>query len=123
MHDPVIRPIAPASRAAIREWDRRAIEEYGIPGILLMENAALGCERVLLGLIQSEPERCRPPFRIVCGPGNNGGDGLALARHLHNRGFAVSVLLVEPRSRVRPGSDAAVNLRIVERMGLDIRDP
>jgi NAD(P)H-hydrate epimerase len=114
--------VPPATRAQIRDWDRRAIEEYGIPGIVLMENAALGCERVLLEILAADP-RCAPPYRIICGPGNNGGDGLALARHLHNRRLDVSIHLVEPRARVRAGSDAATNLRIAERMALPITEP
>ena len=114
---------APVSRQTVRSWDRRAGEVYGVPGIVLMENAALGCDRVIGGLLESEPRRFAPPFRIVCGPGNNGGDGLALARHLRIRGLGLSIHLVEPRARVKPGSDAAVNLAIAERMGLEIHEP
>src|SRR5688572_16315598 len=110
------------SRDTIRSWDRRALDEYGIPGIILMENAARGSADLLSALRASEPERFGPPYRVVCGPGNNGGDGLALARHLHNRSLAVTIHLVEARSRIAPDSDAGLNLRIVERMGLDLRD-
>jgi len=113
----------PLSRASVRELDRRAIEEYGIPGIILMENAALGCDRILAEIRAADPARFGPPYRIACGPGNNGGDGFALARHLHNRGLAVEVHLVEPRGRIRTGSDAEVNFRIIERMGIPIREP
>ena len=116
-------PPPPASREAIREWDRRAAAEYGLPGVVLMENAALGSALLFLWLRQVEPERFLPPCRILCGPGNNGGDGLALARQLHNRGVEVSLHLVEPRSRINPASDAGLNLHVVERMGLDIREP
>ncbi len=115
-------PPRPLSRAAIRDLDRRAVEEFGIPGIVLMENAALGCDRVLAE-IGAADRRFAPPWRIVCGPGNNGGDGLALARHLHNRGHAVAIHLVQPKDRVKPGSDAATNLAIVERMRLPIIEP
>ena len=112
-----------APRDRIRDLDRRAIEEYGIPGIVLMENAARGSAEALDELLASRPRSCPPPYRIICGRGANGGDGFALARHLHNRGQAVSLVLAEPRSRTRPDSDAGINLRIVERMGLDLREP
>ena len=113
----------PLSRQAIRSLDLRAINELGIPGIVLMENAALGCDRVLEGLRACGPGLWCPPYRIICGPGNNGGDGFALARHLHNRGLEATIHLAEPRSRLRPGSDGAVNLGILERMGLEIHEP
>ena len=103
----------PQSRETIRSWDRRAIEEYGIPGIVLMENAARGCADLLLELSGREPDLV-PPYTIICGPGNNGGDGFALARHLHNRSRDVVIHLVEPRSRVRCSSDAGTNLEIVD---------
>jgi NAD(P)H-hydrate epimerase len=113
----------PLPRAAIRELDRRAIEEYGIPGIVLMENAAMGCDRVLSEIRDADPSRFGPPYVIFCGPGNNGGDGFALARHLRNRGLAVEVRLIEPRGRVRAGSDAAVNLAVIDRMGIPVIEP
>jgi hydroxyethylthiazole kinase-like uncharacterized protein yjeF len=113
----------PLPRAAIRELDRRAIEEFGIPGIVLMENAALGCDRILAEIRAADPGRFGPPYRIFCGTGSNGGDGFALARHLRNRGLAVEVRLVESRDRVRPGSDAAVNLAVIDRMGIPVIEP
>lgn len=111
---------AAVDRATVRGWDRRAIEEFGIPGIVLMENAALGCLRVLEELA---PAELGPPYTVICGPGNNGGDGLALARHLHNRGLPVSIHLVEDASRIDPASDAGINLRIVQRMKVPLREP
>ncbi len=67
------------SRAQVREIDRRATAEYGIPGIVLMENAGRGCAELLIEL---NPKRY--PIAIYCGPGNNGGDGFVIARHLYN---------------------------------------
>src|SRR5438045_248871 len=72
------------TRAQVRELDRRAIEEYGVPGVVLMENAGRGAAEVLMRL---NPEG-RPVF-VVCGKGNNGGDGLVIARHLDNHGYRV----------------------------------
>jgi NAD(P)H-hydrate epimerase len=74
------------TRAQVRELDRRAMDEYGIPGIVLMENAGRGCAELLMRL---NPEK--KPTVILCGPGNNGGDGFVMARHLDNHGWPVMV--------------------------------
>lgn len=97
--------------------DRRAIEEFGVPGVVLMENAALGVVAVALDMLRlAAPGR---PVVILCGGGNNGGDGLAVARHLHNRGHDVRVgLCVDPSSYK---GDALVNWRIVEATGIAAR--
>jgi NAD(P)H-hydrate epimerase len=101
--------MTPLTRAQVREIDRRAIEDFGVPGVVLMENAGRGAAEVLLGL------GARGPVVICCGKGNNGGDGFVIARHLDNRHIAVRVLLF-----ARPESltgDAAVNFHILERAG------
>jgi len=115
--------IPPVSRETIRSWDHRALLEYGIPGIILMENAARGAADLLCLLRASAPARFGPPYQVMCGTGNNGGDGMALARHLENRSLPVTVHLAEPRSQIRPETDAGINLRILERMGVDLREP
>jgi NAD(P)H-hydrate epimerase len=103
------------SRASVRDVDRLAVEQYGIPSIVLMENAALHLAEVALDLAdEDEP----PRILVVCGPGNNGGDGLAAARHLSNAGAHVQVLLSGPADRYT--GDAAINLGIVQRMGLPL---
>lgn len=104
----------------IREWDRRAIEEYGIPGIVLMENAGEGAARIISGLSTKD---CPPPFVILCGPGNNGGDGYVVARHLSNSGFEVEVYLCFDPDRLDSGSDAGVNLVAIRKMGIPIHSP
>jgi NAD(P)H-hydrate epimerase len=78
------------SRAEVRELDRRAIEEFGVPGIVLMENAGRGATELLMRL-----NPVRKPVTILCGPGNNGGDGFVMARHLDNHGWPVRVFLFE----------------------------
>lgn len=103
------------SREAVREVDRLAVERYGMPSVVLMENAALG----LAGVAGAMLDAVRTNRAIIlAGPGNNGGDGFALARHLHNAGREVSVLVSTDPGRYT--GDAATNLRIVERMGLEI---
>lgn len=93
------------SRDQVRELDRRAIQEYGVPGVVLMENAGRGVAELFLEL---DPERRR--VLILCGPGNNGGDGFVIARHLQNHGFEVDVLLFGSIDRLSP--DAKVNGQI-----------
>jgi NAD(P)H-hydrate epimerase len=89
------------TRAQVRELDRRAIEEFGVPGIVLMENAGRGAAEVLMRL---NPERKR--VMIFCGKGNNGGDGFVISRHLDNHGWPVDVIQCAPR--VELTGDAAV---------------
>lgn len=100
------------SRAEVREVDRRAIEDYGVPGVVLMENAGAGTARLLESL------GVGGPVAVACGKGNNGGDGFVIARHLDLAGHAVRLLLACRPEEVR--GDAAVNLRIAERSGLTI---
>lgn len=100
------------TRAEVREVDRLAIEEYGLPGILLMENAGANTARLLESL------RIEGSVALACGPGNNGGDGFVIARHLDAAGHAVRLLLACAADRCR--GDAALNLRVAERAGLPI---
>jgi NAD(P)H-hydrate epimerase len=102
--------LRPLSREEVREVDRRAIEEYGVAGIVLMENAGRGAAELLL------TREIRGPVVICCGKGNNGGDGFVIARHLDLAGIEVRLLLfAEPDSLQ---GDAAENYRIVVRSGL-----
>ena len=99
------------TRAQVREVDRRAIEEYGIPGIVLMENAAKNAATIILDVVKPTGA-----VAIVCGRGNNGGDGFAIARHLSNAGLAVELF-----PGCDPGlltGDAATNHHIAWKMGL-----
>ncbi|HEV8320859.1 MAG TPA: NAD(P)H-hydrate dehydratase [Myxococcota bacterium] len=98
--------------AEMREMDRVSIEEYGVPGLVLMENAGRGAAAAALELFPLR--RGTERVAVVCGPGNNGGDGYVAARHLANRGLDVRVLLVADRARIT--GDADVQLRILERM-------
>lgn len=109
-------PVYILSRRAAREIDRLAAEQFGIPSIVLMENAAFHTADLALHLTEYTPT---PAVLIVCGPGNNGGDGLAAARHLHNAGATIEILLI-PAANGRAEGDAATNLAIAERMNLPI---
>ena len=101
------------TRSQVREIDRRSIEEYHIPGIVLMENAARAAADVACDILDGE---CVGEVLILCGGGNNGGDGLALARHLHNRGADVSIALTIDPSKYK--GDALINWQIVSAMKL-----
>jgi len=106
-------PLFIMDRDAIREIDRLAVAEFGVPSILLMENAARHVSDVALEWVE---EIDRPRVLVVCGHGHNGGDGLAVARHLSNAGLDVSLALTEPEERFV--GDAAVHYRVARRMGL-----
>ena len=106
----------PLTVARSRAVDRVCLEEYGLPGAVLMENAARGCAELLLNLSDGDPD----PVAVLCGTGNNGGDGFALARHLTIAGAEVH--LFAPFAEPPPGDDdsgeAAMNARVARRMGL-----
>jgi len=101
----------------MKEIDRKAIEEIGIPGPVLMENAGLQVVRVLRAIF---PQPGREKIVIVAGKGNNGGDGLVVARHLFNCGAVPLVLLLAGREEVR--GDAALNLKIAASIGITIKE-
>jgi NAD(P)H-hydrate epimerase len=103
------------TRQQVREVDRIAIERYRVPGVVLMENAALAAADVACDMLDDD---CVGEVLIACGGGNNGGDGLAVARHLHNRGADVSVALTIDPAKFK--GDALINWRIVEAMGLRV---
>jgi NAD(P)H-hydrate epimerase len=98
----------------IRELDRATIEDIGVPGPVLMERAALGVSTLVASRFPDHH------VLIVCGPGNNGGDGLAAARQLHLAGLPVAcVAAVGSVTDLSP--DAALNYRAAERAGVNIR--
>src|SRR4030043_1127591 len=78
------------TRDEVRAFDAWAINELGIPGVVLMENAGRSCAGLVEDKLKdiSEPKVC-----IFCGTGNNGGDGNVIARHLLNSGFEVTVAI------------------------------
>ncbi len=100
------------SRHAVRELDRLCNDEFGIPGIVLMENAGRGAAECLQRELRSARER----VVFLCGPGNNGGDAFVAARHLHNWGVEVELFAIA--SAVQMRGDAAWARAVIERMGL-----
>jgi NAD(P)H-hydrate epimerase len=139
------------TRAELREIDRLATEEIGIPSCVLMENAGRGAAEIVLAswreerfsIVERRGDRAsvrssastrtsaaarasssaRPEdhrVAVFCGPGNNGGDGGVVARHLANAGARVELFYTERAESLK--GDAALQRRIVERMGLRIHD-
>jgi NAD(P)H-hydrate epimerase len=102
------RPVR-LTRAQVREVDRLSTEEFHIPGIVLMENAARSIVDIALQMLPAKGN-----VVIVCGGGNNGGDGFAAARHLHNR--RINVRIVSTSADLK--GDALTNFRIAEAMGI-----
>ena len=101
----------------MKDIDRAAIEEIGIPGTVLMENAGL---RVVRALKSRFPKPEDENIVIVAGKGNNGGDGLVVARHLFNSGARPEVLLLAAKEEVK--GDAAVNLAVAVKSGIPVTE-
>ncbi len=101
----------------MRELDRKAIEALGIPGIVLMENAGRGCTDILVREFAGELEA---GCLVVAGPGNNGGDGFVIARHLFQKGLPVRAVCLSPLEKFR--GDALTNLNICRKMGVQIKE-
>ncbi|HEY1064864.1 MAG TPA: NAD(P)H-hydrate epimerase [Pirellulales bacterium] len=108
------------TRRQAREFDRRAVEVYGMPSLLLMENAAAGAMDVLCAAAALSAGRTDPVV-ICCGGGNNGGDGFAIARRLDARGVPVRVLAWCDPAKLPP--DARVNYDVLVRAGLPLVHP
>lgn len=103
------------TRDQMKQLDKMAIEEFGIPGIVLMENAALAVfEEVMKSLEKKENKE----VVIVCGRGNNGGDGFAVARHLANKDISVKVCIMGNPSLI--DGDAKINYEIIHKMKIEI---
>jgi NAD(P)H-hydrate epimerase len=100
----------------IRELDRRTIEEYGVPAEILMENAGEAAYNVIRKECGIDGKR----FAVFCGPGNNGGDGFVVARHLHAAGADVRVFILADRSKYR--GEARKNLDILSKFPVAIMD-
>jgi len=101
----------------MRQLDRLSMETYGIPGAVLMENAGAQVVRILW---QEYPDLRARRVAILCGRGNNGGDGFVIARYLHNAGVPIAVFLAGERSAVR--GEARIHLDILTRMDIGVQE-
>ena len=99
----------------MREADRRTIEEIGITSLVLMENAG---RQVVAAIEATHGELLEGQVAVLCGRGNNGGDGFVVARTLLQRGVDVSVFVIGRVADVR--GDARINLEILGRLGLSV---
>lgn len=104
-----------ATAGQMREIDRYTISKIGIPGLVLMENAGL---QTVLAMERFFGQLRGSRVCIICGKGNNGGDGLVIARHLHNRGVEVSIVLLGKKTDTN--GDAKINLEAALMMDLDL---
>jgi len=107
------------TREEMRELDRKAIEEYKIPGIVLMENAGRNVAEEIFKMLD-DPQQAK--VAILCGKGNNGGDGFVVARHLHNHSISVYVFLIAKISDILKDGDAGTNLQILLNMKIPVKE-
>ncbi len=103
------------TRETVRELDRRAIEDHGIASIVLMENAGRACADEAARMAG---DASRGVVLVLCGPGNNGGDGFVIARTLRNRGFEVELAFVAPLAKLeRCSADVVKNAALWRDLG------
>ncbi len=109
--------LKPADKAAalptsrIREIDRAAMEDFGLPGVCLMENAGIGATVIAAHMLEQNRGQCEGTVTVVVGFGNNGGDGLVVARGLLEQGCEVRVLMLGDPEKLR--GDAEANFKIL----------
>ncbi len=100
----------------IRELDRRTIEDIGIPGAVLMENAGRGATKILC---EHFNDLHKGLVSIVCGGGNNGGDGFVIARYLQQRGIQVKVFLLTEPDRI--SGDARIYFGVLQQLKVPVQ--
>jgi len=105
--------------AQMRAIEERAMDEMGIPSLILMENAAQQCVKHIMTLLGDFWQSRK--VVVVCGAGNNGGDGFAIARLLHTKGVKTQAAFIGERGKVK--GDALINMEMAERMGCVVNAP
>ena len=105
------------SAKKMQRIDRQASEKYGIPPIILMENAGAACALYVQQMLKDK----RNEIAVFCGQGNNGGDGFVCARHLINRGFKIKLFFLGKKNHF--SKEAKTNYRILLKMGKKIFKP
>ncbi len=101
----------------MRRFDQKAIEQVGIPGIVLMENAGRNSAEIIIGYCR---EKGIKDTIILCGKGNNGGDGFVIARYLQKARIRTTVFLCASKDDI--SGDAATNMVIAENAGIKIKE-
>lgn len=108
-------PMKILNSAEMKRIDQKTIQQVGIPGVVLMENAGLQMVKAIEDMRQPTlPMK----VAIFCGKGNNGGDGYVVARHLYNRGHKPLIILLARRKEIT--GDAKINLNIALNMGIEL---
>lgn len=108
-----LKAVTPEQMKAI---DRHAISVLGIPGVVLMENAGVRVFEAAVRMLKSMKD---PRVLVLCGKGNNGGDGFVAARYLYNDGFTTEVFALASPDAIT--ADAKVNLNILLNMGKTVK--
>lgn len=108
-------PSKSLSRGQVREFDRLAIEQWGVPGVVLMENAGRGATDAIEDFLGGVSDK---DIAVAAGVGNNGGDGFVVARHLHLRGASVTAFVVGDAAKMTP--DASTNFAILKPLKIDV---
>ena len=104
--------LPPLSRDQVRQVDQIAIQQYGMPGVVLMENAGRGAAEVIDRVADSGP------IVILCGSGNNAGDGYVIARHLQLAGRSVRIVSIVPLDALQ--GDASINANVAAKAEIEI---
>ena len=102
----------------MQEIDKRAIEEFGIPAIILMENAGQKASQIALDMLS--PSK-KGKVVCICGKGNNGGDGFVCCRHLINNGVCNNTDIFLLCNPLELKGNAKINYKILEKMGRTIK--
>ena len=103
------------TRKQMKFIDTAATKQFGIPSLLLMENAGRSAADVVVSLAKKKNSR----IGIICGYGNNGADGFVVARHLKNRGYTVEVFLIGRQKLM--SQESRVNFAIIRKMKIKIK--
>jgi NAD(P)H-hydrate epimerase len=111
----MMKRLRPLSRQEVRQLDVQAASDLKLPSLILMENAGRGAAAWLTELASGLSDH--PRILILCGPGNNGGDGGVVARHLDAWGYTVQIAWFAHRAQLR--GDAETQWIILERSGVD----
>jgi len=101
----------------MQELDKIAIEEIGIPSLILMENAGRCVAEVAMDMLKGLSNK---KVAIFCGRGNNGGDGFVAARHLLNKGIDIEVFLIGKIKDLK--DDPKINASILKNLGVEIKE-